>query len=53
MSRNKQIKSKVKEDVFYYDTMLNELERINLIIGEFMTLAKLWLTQFEYGSIND
>ncbi|RKN80482.1 PAS domain S-box protein [Paenibacillus ginsengarvi] len=46
------LKSKAKEDVFYYDTMLTELERINLIVGDFMTLAKPQLAQFEYGSIN-
>jgi two-component system sporulation sensor kinase A len=46
------LKSKSKEDSFYYDTMLTELERINLIVGDFMTLAKPQLSQFGYGSVS-
>lgn len=32
--------SKYKEDTEYFDIVLSELERINLIIGEFLVLAK-------------
>lgn len=45
------LKSRSKEDSFYFDTMLTELERINLIVGDFMTLAKPQLTQFGYGNV--
>jgi two-component system sporulation sensor kinase A len=32
--------------------MLTELERINLIVNDFMTLAKPQLSQFGYGNVN-
>lgn len=45
------LKSKSKDDSFYFDTMLTELERINLIVGDFMTLAKPQLSQFGYRNV--
>ncbi|MEF3303041.1 PAS domain S-box protein [Paenibacillus sp. GYB003] len=45
------LKSRTKEDTFYYDTMLAELERINLIVSDFMTLAKPQMSQFGYSSV--
>ncbi|GAA3407883.1 PAS domain S-box protein [Paenibacillus hodogayensis] len=46
------LKSRSKDDAFYFDTMLTELERINLIVNDFMTLAKPQLSQFGYGNVN-
>lgn len=46
------LKSRSSDDSFYYDTMLTELERINLIVNDFMTLAKPQSSQFGYRSVN-
>lgn len=46
------LKSRSKDDTFYFDTMLTELERINLIVNDFMTLAKPQLSHFGYGNVN-
>jgi PAS domain S-box-containing protein len=45
-------KSKFGDQVSYFDIMLNELDRINMIVNEFMTLAKPHITQFTNGSVN-
>ncbi len=42
------LKSQVEDKSFYFDIMFNELERINLIVNEFMTLAKPHFTKFIY-----
>lgn len=41
----------VKKD--YYEVMINELDRANMIITEFLSLAKNKLVRFENASIND
>jgi two-component system sporulation sensor kinase A len=46
------LKSRSKDDSFYFDTMLTELERINLIVNDFMTLAKPQLSHFGYGNVH-
>lgn len=46
------LKSKFGDQVSYFDIMLNELDRINMIVNEFMTLAKPHITQFTNRCIN-
>lgn len=48
---NQLLKSKYAGESSYFDLMLTELERINLIVNDFMTLAKPQLSQFSYGSV--
>jgi PAS domain S-box-containing protein len=48
----KLLKSKFGDQVSYFDVMLTELDRINMIVNEFMTLAKPHITQFINGSVN-
>lgn len=48
------LRSRYKDDSSYFDIMANELDRINLIVNEFMTLAKPHWTPFrqvEFGGI--
>ncbi|CAM3415230.1 PAS domain-containing sensor histidine kinase [Paenibacillus lupini] len=40
------LKSKAEGNSFYYDIMTNELDRINFIVNEFMTLAKPHFSKF-------
>ncbi|WP_373232407.1 PAS domain S-box protein [Cohnella sp.] len=49
----KLLKSRFGDQVSYIDVMLNELDRINMIVNEFMTLAKPHITQFTNGSVNE
>ena len=37
---------------YYFDIMANEIDRINLIVNEFMTLAKPHYSSFQYSDIN-
>lgn len=48
----KLLKVKFGDQVSYFDIMLNELDRINMIVNEFMTLAKPHITQFTTRSVN-
>ncbi|MCR2802401.1 PAS domain-containing sensor histidine kinase [Paenibacillus soyae] len=48
------LRAKYKDDSAYFDIMAGELDRINLIVNEFMTLAKPHWTPFrhlEFGGI--
>lgn len=47
------LRSKYKDEVAYFEIMANELDRINLIVNEFMTLAKPHLTSFGQGDMAD
>ena len=47
------LKSKYKDQSQYFDIMLVELERINLIVNDFMTLAKPQLTKFSKGYVDE
>ncbi|RIX52700.1 PAS domain S-box protein [Paenibacillus nanensis] len=44
------LRSKYKDESSYFEIMAAELDRINLIVNEFMTLARPHLTSFEQGS---
>lgn len=47
------LRSRYKDDGTYFDIMANELDRINLIVNEFMTLAKPHLTTFGQGDLTE
>ncbi|MFX3634348.1 MAG: PAS domain S-box protein [Candidatus Pristimantibacillus sp.] len=47
------LKSRNEGNGYYYDIMTNELERINIIVNEFMTLAKPHLSQFREGKLEE
>lgn len=49
----KLLKSRFGDQVSYLDIMLNELDRINMIVNQFITLAKPHITQFTNGSVNE
>ncbi|MDF2723854.1 MAG: signal transduction histidine kinase, nitrogen specific, NtrB [Paenibacillus sp.] len=47
------LKSRSNDDLFYYDTMLRELERINVIVNDFMTLAKPQSAKFGHCNLTN
>lgn len=52
MGFTKILKSKsTDQETLYFDIMQQELERINLIVNEFMTLAKPNIHEFNNGSL--
>lgn len=46
------LRSKYSDHSYYFDIMANEIDRINLIVNEFMTLAKPHYSSFQYNDIN-
>lgn len=45
------LKSRYPEQPHYFNIMANEIDRINLIVNEFMTLAKPHFSQFHIGRL--
>lgn len=45
------LRSKYRDNTTYFQIMENELDRINLIVNEFMTLAKPHFSPFQPGNI--
>ncbi|WP_165280065.1 PAS domain S-box protein [Paenibacillus protaetiae] len=45
------LRSRNQDALFYYDIMMNELDRISLIVDEFMSLAKPHLSEFKETTI--
>ncbi|MBH5317365.1 PAS domain S-box protein [Paenibacillus sp. GSMTC-2017] len=45
------LRSKYSDHIHYFNIMETELDRINLIVNEFMTLAKPHLAPFQEGSL--
>lgn len=48
---NQLLKTKYKHESSYFDLMLTELDRINMIVEDFMTLAKPKVSQFSTASL--
>ncbi|PYI51920.1 PAS domain S-box protein [Paenibacillus flagellatus] len=49
---NQLLKARNPDQSAYYELMLTELERINVIVGDFMSLAKPKLSRFGFGSLH-
>jgi PAS domain S-box-containing protein len=47
------LREKYKGDRYYFDIMLTELDRINMIVSDFMTLSKPQITEFKKKNINN
>ncbi|REK75736.1 PAS domain S-box protein [Paenibacillus paeoniae] len=47
------LRTKYRDETTYFGIMEGELDRINLIVNEFMTLAKPHLSPFQLGNVND
>lgn len=47
------LRNKYTEHSYYFDIMGNEIDRINLIVNEFMTLAKPHYNAFQFNNIVD
>lgn len=45
------LRNKYGEQSYYFDIMANEIDRINLIVNEFMTLAKPHYNSFQFNDI--
>lgn len=46
------LRTKYVDHSYYFDIMGNEIDRINLIVNEFMTLAKPHFSSFQYNDVN-
>ncbi len=46
------LRKKYSEDYYYFGIMIDELDRINMIVNDFMTLSKPQISKFEKANIN-
>lgn len=46
------LRTKYVDHSYYFDIMANEIDRINLIVNEFMTLAKPHFSSFQYNDVD-
>lgn len=47
------LKNRYEDHSSYFEIMANEIDRINLIVNEFMTLAKPHFSSFQHSDINN